>query len=241
MKRYISSTTKLKQGSYVVDRKGNIYDIGMHVPSTTYLTRGIEHLASTDAEFLLEQGLINEKEATAIALYCYKEYLESFGKIKDENELIPLMSLTEFSNYAEMKWARKIRSLFFKLDLRNLKVINETLEKLPDFDTLNNKWYQYLKDNYCKISRYGNVVEFRISSDDFDWNNVIIDKVILKYEKGDPDKTKYNIVKESAKGYQEYFSNATLDDILENDDAVLSSEYIDRRVISGRLYYIHRK
>ena len=74
MKRLITAKTQLKQGSYVVDRKGRIYDIGMHVPSTTYLSRGIYHLALTDADFLLNQGLIDEDDATAIVLYCYNRY-----------------------------------------------------------------------------------------------------------------------------------------------------------------------
>ena len=68
MKRYISAKTNLKQGSYVVDRDGIIHDIGMHVPSTTYLGRGLVHLATTDAEFLLDQNLINKDEVLSIIL-----------------------------------------------------------------------------------------------------------------------------------------------------------------------------
>ena len=45
-------------------------------------------------------------------------------------------------------------------------------------------------------------------------------------------------MKESENGYQEYFSNATLEDILENDKAVLSSQILERRVINKRLKYI---
>ena len=62
MKRYINANTTLKSGSYVSDRDGNIYDIMMHVPSTTYLGRGYLHLAPTDADFLLNQGLISYDE-----------------------------------------------------------------------------------------------------------------------------------------------------------------------------------
>ena len=98
----------------------------------------------------------------------------------------------------------------------------------------------YLKDNFCKISVFGNAVEFRISSDDYDWNDVIIDDVILKYDRGNPYTTRYTIMKESDKGYQEYFSNATLEDILQNDKAVLSSQMLDRKVINKRLKYVKK-
>ena len=240
MKRLITAKTQLKQGSYVVDRKGKIYDIGMHVPSTTYLSRGIYHLALTDADFLLNQGLIDEDDATAIVLYCYKEFLENECGITDPNKIIPLMKLTQFTDYAETKWARKARMIFFNQNLRTIKEIDEKLEDLPDFETLNNKWYKYLKDNFCKISVFGNAIEFRISSDNYDWNDVIIDDVILKYDSGKPYTTRYTIMKESDKGYQEYFSNATLEDILQNDKVVLSSQILDRKVINKRLKYVKK-
>lgn len=238
MKRYIKSTTTLKQGSYVVDRAGNIHDIGMHVPSTTYLTRGLMHLASTDAEFLLNENLIDEKSALAILLYCYEEFLKNELGIDDENKIINLVAETQFVNYAELRHAPNVRKLFFNNRYRTISEIEDARSYLPDFDSLNDKWYKYLQDNYVKISRYGNTIEFRISSNDgFDWNNVIIDKVILKYDSGKPYTTRYSIARESDKGYQEYFYNATLNDILENDKAVLSSEYVDRKVVNGQLRY----
>ena len=238
MKKLITAKTSLKQGSYVVDRNGKIYDIGMHVPSTTYLSRGIYHLALTDADFLFTQGLIDEDEVTAITLYCYAEFLEDECDIDDMDEIIPLIKLTEFSAYAETKWAKKARVIFMKQNLRTLREIYDKLDNLPDFNELNKEWYKYLKENYCKISVFNNNVEFRISSDNFDWNKVIIDDVILKYDKGKPYTTRYTIMKESENGYQEYFSNATLEDILENDKAVLSSQILERRVINKRLKYV---
>ncbi len=243
MKRYISSKTNLKQGSYVVDRNGKIYDIGMHVPSTTYLGRGLIHLATTDAQFLLDQNLITEDEAKSIMLYCYEEFLEDECGITDLDQVIGLTTMSRFSDYAEMRWAPDARALFFGMsNIRTLGEIEELRSELPDFDTLNKKWYPYLQDNYCKISRFGNVVEFRISSNDgFDWNKVIIDKVILKFDSGKPYTTRYNIARESDKGYQEYFYNATLEDILENDKVVLASkEYKDRKVVNNELRYIKR-
>lgn len=237
MKRYIAARTSLNQGSYVVDRNGKIYDIGMHVPSTTYLGRGIYHLALTDADFLLNQSLISEEEATAIILYCYVEFIEDECDFDDMDKVIPLSKLTEFSDYAETKWARKARTIFFKQNLRTLREIYDHLDSLPDFYELNKKWYKYLKENYCKISVFGNAVEFRISSDNFDWNKVIVDDVILKYDSGKPYTTRYTIMKESENGYQEYFSNATLEDILQNDKAILSSEILERKVINKELQY----
>lgn len=241
MKMYIEAKSSMKNGSYVVDRNGTIYNIGMHVPSTTYLGRGIYHLALTDADFLLSQGLINEKEATAIVLYCYIEFLKNECGITDPNEIIPLIKLTEFSSYAETRYAPKARNIFFKQNLRTIGEIEDLMKSLPDFETLNNKWYNYLKDNYCKISKFGDVVEFRISSDDFDWNPVIIDKVIMKYDSGKPYSTRYNIMKESDRGYQSYFENATLEDILQNDKVVLSSEYFDRKVVKGQVKYMKKR
>ena len=99
---------------------------------------------------------------------------------------------------------------------------------------------QNFESNSPLRSVFGNAVEFRISRDDYDWNKVIIDDVILKYDSGKPYTTRYTIMKESDNGYQEYFSNATLEDILENDGAVLSSELLDRKVINKRLKYVKK-
>ena len=241
MKRYISAKTNLKQGSYVVDRDGIIHDIGMHVPSTTYLGRGLVHLATTDAEFLLDQNLINKDEVLSIILYCYEEFLQDELGLTDMNAIIPLKAEAEFSDYAEMRWAPDARGIFFNHHYKTMQEIEDARDHLPDFDALNSKWYPYLQDNFVKISRFGNNVEFRISSNDgFDWNKVIIDKVILKFDSGKPYTTRYSIARESDKGYQEYFYNATLEDILQNDKAILSSEYHDRVVSNGEVKYVKR-
>lgn len=241
MKRYIKSNTTLKSGSYVADRDGNIYDIMMHVPSTTYLGRGYTHLAPTDVDFLLNQGMISRDEALAVILYCYIEFLEDEEGISDKDEVIPLHKLSVFVDYAELKYTKNAKKLFFSNQYRSLDDLYDALEELPDFNSVNNKWYPYLQDRFVKISRFGNVVEFRISSNDgYDWNKTIIDKIILPNEKGKNSTTKYNIMRESDKGYQEYFYNATLNDILEQDKAVLSSEYLERKIIRGRLYYTRK-
>lgn len=224
MKRYIQAATNLKQGSYVVDRNGKIYDIGMHVPSTTFQERGILHLSLTDADFLLNQGLISEDEATAVILYNFVEWLEDEKDFYDKNAVIPLTALSEFSQWAETKWARNAQKIFFNQNLRTMKEIEAKLATLPEFNSINNQWYNYLKQNFCKISRYGNVVEFRIGSDDFNWNSVIIDKVILKFDSGRPYSTRYNIVRENDKGYKMIMKDASLEDILNNDKVVMASE-----------------
>lgn len=209
----------------------------MHVPSTTYLGRGIYHLALTDADFLYKQKLIDEKEATSIVLYCFAEFLEDVCDLNDMDKVIPLSKLSEFSDYAETRYAPKARAILFKQNLRTLREVYNKLKTLPDFFELSRKWYKYLKDNYCKISVFNDNVEFRISSDGFDWNKVIVDDVILKHDTGKPYTTKYTIMKESENGYQEYFSNATLEDILHSDKTILSSKLLERRVINKRLKY----
>jgi len=241
LKRYINANTTLKSGSYVSDRDGNIYDIMMHVPSTTYLGRGYLHLAPTDADFLLNQGLISHDEALSIILYCYAEFLEDEIGIADADEIIPLHKLSLFADYAELKYTKTAKKIFFDNQYRTLGELYAELEALPSFNSLNSIWYPYLQNNFVKISRFGNTVEFRISSNDgYDWNKTIIDKIILPNEKGRNSTTKYNIMRESDKGYQEYFFNATLNDILEQDKVVLSSEILDRKIINGKLTYIRK-
>lgn len=239
MKRYIYADTKLKQGSYVADKDGEIYDIGMHVPSTTYLGRGYLHLAPTDADFLYKHGKISEEDVAAICLYCYEEFLEDEIGISERDQMIPLMAITQFADYAELKYAKDARKIFFKYNnVRTLEELEEKMSELPDFNSLNSKWYKWLQNNFVKISKFGNTVEFRISSNDgTDWNKTIIDDIILKFDNGGRSKTKYNILRESDKGYQEYFFNATLNDILEQDKMVLSSEYLDRSIVNGNVKY----
>lgn len=239
LKRYIYADTKLKQGSYVADKDGEIYDIGMHVPSTTYLGRGYLHLAPTDADFLYSHRKISEEDVAAICLYCYEEFLEDELEISEKDQTIPLMAITQFADYAELKYAKDARKIFFKYNnVRTLEELEEKMSELPDFNSLNSKWYRWLQNNFIKISKFGNTVEFRISSNDgTDWNKTIIDDIILKFDNGGRSKTKYNILRESDRGYQEYFFNATLNDILEQDKMVLSSEYLNRSVVNGSIKY----
>ena len=92
-------------------------------------------------------------------------------------------------------------------------------------------------NEFVKVSEFGKTIEFRISSnDDFDWNKVIIDDVLLKNSKV-YDTFNINIVRESDKGYKAYFLNASLADILNNDNIVLSSTYLNRKIVNGELEY----
>ena len=105
------------------------------------------------------------------------------------------------------------------------------------YDKLNKQWYNYLCNEFVKVSEFGKTIEFRISSnDDFDWNKVIIDDVLLKNSKV-YDTFNINIVRESDKGYKAYFLNASLADILNNDNIVLSSTYFNRKIVNGELEY----
>lgn len=237
MKKYIKSNVSVKQGSYVLDRRGNLFDIQMHVPSTTYLSRGIVHLCPTDADFLFSQGELSEDEAMAICLYCYAEFLEDELGLT-ENEVIPLTAPSQFNSYAELRYAPDVRILFFKFNGTKLSDVYSQLSNLPDFNQLNEKWYKFLQNQFVKVSIFNNQVEFRISSEDgYDWNKVIIDKFILRYD-STRSSTRYSILRESSKGYKAYFMNATVDDILENDKVVLATELLDRRVVNGRIRYV---
>ena len=238
MKKYIRSNISVEQGSYVLDKRGNLQEVQMHIPSTTYMSRGIEHLAPTDAQFLFANGLINELEAKAICLYCYEEFLEDELDISNIEKSIPLTAPAQFSSYAELRYAPDVRILFFKIHVVNLRDIIDQLEELPDFEQLNSKWYPYLKNEYVKISIFNNQCEIRISSENgYNWNKDIIDDFILKYDGSTRSQTRYTILRESSNGYKAYFMNATVDAILQNDKVVLSSEYIERKIINGVIRY----
>ena len=237
MKRYIAATTNLTQGAYLLSRTGSIEPTVLHVPSTTYVYRGLLHLCTTDAEFLLDNGKISLEEAETILKYCLVEYLtDELGK--DSSYRMSIMDTTKFTNYADLKYAPKLRAMFMKL----LGFQNElTDEEQREFEALDDTWYEWLQNQFVKVSVIGNTVEFRISSNDgFDWNEVIIDYAILNTNLGQNPRVRYNILRESEKGYRHYFVNATLDEILENDSAILSSTYLDRKVIAGAIRYVEK-
>lgn len=235
MKRYIRSNTTLSQGAYLLTRDGDIIETEMHVPSTTFVGRGIEHLVPTDAQFLLNQGKISDEDAKAILDFCLVEYLRD-EKHQDEEYTVSVMDVAAFNSYAEMRYASELRRYLMTYANKFRNKLSSREHQL--FVENNRKWYPWLQNNFVKVSVFKNTVEFRISSEDmFDWNGVIIDNGILEHDFGDSS-TLYTVVRESSKGYKAYFLNATLDDILEQDDIVLSSTLLDRRVVKGELVYV---
>ena len=227
MKRYIKANTSLNTGSYLLAQNGDMISVQMHVPSTTYQSRGIEHLCPTDAEFLMSQDLLSEEEALVVYYYCLYEYLG-----RQEATLVDKM---KFNSYAELKYAPTLSKLI--MSSASCPVSLEELDEC--FLDIDDEFYQYCKDNFVKVSVMNNSVEFRISSDTgFNWNKVIIDKCILRYDTTTNSTTRYTIVRESSKGYKAYFIGATLKEILENDSVVLSSTMYSRKMIDGRIHYV---
>lgn len=222
MKRYIFAGTEYLSGSYLVSKNGEVFPTTLHVPSTTYLDRGLHHLAPTDAGFLCDIGKINEDDVFNVITFCFVEYLTD---VKHRGDVFKpsMIDLTEFSNWAELKYSSTAQKIFnsrFK-DLNGS--LSETAER--SFWKLDERWYTWLRNNFVKLSSINKIVEFRIqSTDKFDWNSVIIDDVILSHD-WRPG-TRFNILREDADGYRAYFFNATLDDILEDDDVILASLYM---------------
>lgn len=216
-------------GSWLLDRNGNIVEVNLHVPSTTWSTRGLSYLAPTDAEFLLNQQLITENEARCILMYNLYEYL----KLSNKSEC-SIIDITMFSKYAELSYAPKVRSMLMSSVSR--KSINEIESECIDFEDINNIWYRFLQNNYVKVSRFGKQLEFRIQSDNIDWNKPIIDEVLLK---NDVKNLKISILKELPDAKcKVYFSNASLDDILEYDKTVLASrKVVSRKIVNSEIVY----
>lgn len=228
MKRYITATSKLNQGAYLLNRDGQLRSTVLHAPSTTYINRGLMFLSPTDADLLYALGKIPEYDVETILAYNFNYFLAN-----EKHTTKPsILYVTEFTNWAELKYAPGVRDMFMKY------IDSGTTPKDVDklFNKLNRKWYSWLMNNFVKVSIIGDTVEFRITSEDgYDWNDIIIDDVILEYDW--TSKTRFNILKEDESGYRAYFFNATLDDILENDTVILSSDILDRRIINGTLVY----
>ena len=218
MKKYIKATTEYLSGSYLVGRDGNLYDVVLHAPSTTFITRGIMHLSPTDAGFLYRLGKISEYDVEVILSYNFEYFLVH----EDHSDSAILMN-SQFIEWAELEYMPAVKKIFNKLAYSN----EQPKDVGAKFYQLNQKWYKWLQDNFVKLSVINKVAEFRIMSDNgYDWNDIIIDDVILSYD-WKPG-MKFNILKESDNGYKSYFYNASIDDILEQDSLILSSEYIDR-------------
>lgn len=230
----VTVISKLKQGAYLLDKEGTLIPVILHVPSTTFMSRGITELAPTDGEFLYNQNLITIEEYVSILLHTFISYL----KAQDKTEY-SMLDVAAFNTYGELRYAPVGRSyamkLFYSGSVSGLEAM--AAEHYPEFAIINNKWYDYLLNHYVKVSRFNDTVEFRISSiDHFDWNSIIIDDVILVPEY-DIAHCKFNIVKSIGKLYRPYFLDATLNDILEHDTAVLAATKYRRKIINGAIRY----
>ena len=232
MKIYIKSAADIKSGSYMLSKDGDLIEVNFHAPSTTYIDREIYHLCPTDANFLMNQGKISEDDGEVILKYCFSEFLDD--KNVDGDYEITSSDVRDFANYADLLSAPK---LYRKAKGYVGKSFSELSDGVDSFESLSKKWYNWLKNNFVKVSMINNKVEFRIGSDNgYDWNDVIIDDVILKSSLKDNPNMRYNILRESSKGYKAYFKDATLNDILEDDKVVLSSKNLRRYVKSSRLH-----
>ena len=209
------------QGSYLVDRDGNLIPVDMHVPSTTFLDRGYAELSLTDIEFLYNQGKITEKDAENAVVYWFVVYLQSeLDKSADNHSMVDIMSFVE---WAELKYAPEMKSLAMKILPKG-----NFYADVSKFKQLTDKWYNYLLDTYTKLTVFGRKVEFRIQSDGYDWNKVIIDDVILRNEKDFRDCT-FTILRESSRGYKAYCLDVSLIELLSDyDKTVMSSSNISR-------------
>lgn len=231
----VATPTATQYGTWLLSRRGGLIPVTLHVPSTTWISRGLEYLAPTDGEFLYTQGKITEEGLTAIVLTNFLYYLND-NDIKDYS----ITDVTAFNSYAELKYAPTARQIMMRFIGGTTASVKNMLLELTSFSALNQKWYPFLQNNYVKVSKFNNSLEFRISSEGFDWNEVIIDDVLLN-EEYDFSKCRITIVKETAAGYKPFFQNATLNDILANDTAVMASdELFERKIIDGNLTY-HKK
>ncbi len=227
MKKYIKASTEYLSGSYLLDRDGNLQKTMLHVPSTTFINRGLMFLSPTDAGLLYRLNKISEYDVDVILTYNLEYFLEH-----EKHSDAAIFYSMEFSDWAELKYVPQIRTMFTAFAYGNVKPKDTDKQ----FNKLNDKWYTWLQNNFVKVSVLGNTAEFRITSEDgYNWNDIIIDDVILSYD-WKPG-TKFNVLKEDEEGYKAYFLNATMDDILENDDIILSNTLLNRQITSGELRY----
>ena len=234
MKRMIKASTG-EYGTWLLDRSGKMEETKMHVPSTTYYGRGLLFLAPTDAQFLYDHKKINESEGDLIVRHAFAEYLLDECDY-DIEDTFSILDITKFNSYGEMRYAPTFRNALIGLSGTVGDICTEDEDIM--FHKLNDQWYPWLQNNFVKVSRFADVVEFRISSTDgFNWNKIIIDDAILGTSFGEDPNIAYTIVKETSDGYRSYFVNATLNEILEADKVVLSDTLLQRKVLNQVLCY----
>lgn len=214
-------------GSYVVSQYGELTKVDMHVPSTTYMNRGIYRLSPSDIEFLLDEQLITDNESYSMLLEDFLLYIEESGGS------FSILTSAQYRQFAELKYAPKLREFFNKVSagFREVSDIENTLSSYPKVSESDKiKWYKYLCNEFIKLYIYKDIVEFRICGDSgFDWNDIIIDDILLNddYDFQVNSAYRFTIIHEDSKRYKPYFMSATLSQILENDSTVMSSEDIE--------------
>lgn len=227
----------IKSGAYVLDKlTGEIIPVTLHVPDTDYVSRGLKYLSVVDADFLYEQAYINDDEAKLIVAYCYLEYIENECAVKDTS----IINTTKFINYSHANRTSMVPHIryFQNLGYEELKDYVRNPAHESKINELNSKWYRFLFQNFCKISVFGSNIEIRIQSDAVNWTDTIIDDFLLQI----PGIESYRITisRENTSGYKMYFENASINDILENDNVIMSSEDLpvrQRYTKDGKVFY----
>lgn len=223
---------QLGQGTHLLTRFGQLIKTDLHVPSTKFMEAGIRHLSPTDGQFLLDYGKIDFDDLVSIVLFNLIEFMPT-GKVLEHSDY------TRFKSFAELKWAPDASDALNEIGVvPNMSDLYDMQEDYPDFMTIDAKYYTMLCNDFCKVSRFNNSLEFRITSEDnFDWNKVIIDGCLLPHE-SEIKNCRINILKEINGGdCKAYFLDASLNDILEHDKAILSDEKLHRIQSGNKIEY----
>ena len=168
-----NTPTILSEGSFLLTRSGDLIPVALHVPSTTYIGKGIFHLSCVDGGFLLAHGFIDREDLIVILKYCLHEFLKSpdGGDCADESP-VGLSARIRFQEFAELKHVPEAGKEIYSLN----GTVSELLSAWTEarFWELNRQWYDYLRNNYVKVVRIGNNVSFRLNNiDAFRWEPVI--------------------------------------------------------------------
>lgn len=220
-RRILGASLSDSAGSWLLTRSGKLIETALHVPSTTYESHGLFHLSPTDAQFLYNHGRIKEDDVKVITAYCFKEYLD-LHQIRKPS----MIDKIKFGSFADLQYATVAQKCLNTVPTDSLDAVKDASE---GFDSLNNRYYDMLCNRYVKVSKFGRNIEIRITSKDgFDWNDIIIDDFILKNEQYLRN-CSFTIMHEQPDGkFKSYFMSASLNDILEADKMVLSSETYNR-------------
>lgn len=233
MKRIILSSEDLTYGTWLLDRNNELMPVSLHVPSTTWISRGLDYLAPTDGEFLLKHEYIDAAELKSIVYQNFVEYLQTNNIVE-----YSISDVVAFTKYAELRYAPVARQIAMSIEPGNVDSLIQKIADLPDFSQLNKRWYKFLQNNFAKVSKFGGVVEVRIASDKFNWNDTIIDMILDNSDK-QFDRCRINVLKETSAGYKVYYQNAPISDLLINDAVIASTSTrtVQRKIINNQPVY----